>query len=76
MYGTLTCSSLDPGGPLGFPLLDLPPLRTVVPSGRVVAVQYRGYPFELMKFLARLEESGSDVKFNMDINFNPDEYLK
>ena len=39
---TPTCSSLDPGGPRGLPLLDLPPLRTVVPSGRVVAVQYRG----------------------------------
>ena len=32
-------SSLEPGGPLGFPLLDLPPLSTVVPSGSVVAVQ-------------------------------------
>jgi len=36
------CSSREPGGPRGFPLLDLPPLRTVEPSGRVVAVQYRG----------------------------------
>merc|ERR1712012_97839 len=33
------CSSLDPGGPLGLPRRDLPPLRTVEPSGRVVAVQ-------------------------------------
>ena len=35
-------SSLDPGGPRGFPRLLRPPLRTVVPSGNVVAVQYRG----------------------------------
>lgn len=36
------CSSRDPGGPRGFPLRDLPPFKTVVPSGKVVAVQYRG----------------------------------
>ena len=37
-------SSRDPGGPRGLPLLDRPPFRTVVPSGKVVTVQYRGYP--------------------------------
>jgi len=52
-------SSLEPGGPLGFPLLDLPPLSTVVPSGSVVAVQYRGYPLEDMKFFARFDWSRS-----------------
>ena len=35
-------SSLEPGGPRGLPRLDRPPFRTVVPSGSVVAVQYRG----------------------------------
>ncbi len=53
------CSSLEPGGPRGFPLRDLPPFRTVVPSGSVVAVQYLGYPFELMKFFALFELSTS-----------------
>lgn len=48
------CSSRDPGGPRGLPRRDRPPLRTVVPSGSVVTVQYRGYPFELIKFFARL----------------------
>lgn len=32
----------------------VPPLSTVFPSGRVVAVQYRGRPLLLMKFLERL----------------------
>ena len=32
-------SSREPGGPLGFPLLDRPPFKTVVLSGRVVTVQ-------------------------------------
>ena len=34
------CSSRDPGGPRGLPRLERLPLRTVVPSGSVVAVQY------------------------------------
>ena len=36
------CSSREPGGPRGLPRRDLPPFSTVVPSGNVVAVQYRG----------------------------------
>ena len=32
-------SSREPGGPLGLPLLDRPPLSTVVLSGSVVTVQ-------------------------------------
>ena len=36
------CSSREPGGPRGLPRRERPPLRTVVPSGSVVAVQYRG----------------------------------
>ena len=35
-------SSREPGGPRGLPRRDRPPLRTVVPSGKVVTVQYRG----------------------------------
>jgi hypothetical protein len=35
-------SSRDPGGPRGLPRRERPPLRTVVPSGNVVTVQYRG----------------------------------
>ena len=37
-------SSRDPGGPRGLPRRERPPLRTVVPSGNVVTVQYLGYP--------------------------------
>ena len=37
-------SSREPGGPRGLPRRDRPPLRTVVPSGSVVTVQYLGYP--------------------------------
>jgi len=53
------CSSLEPGGPRGLPRRLRPPLRTVVPSGNVVAVQYRGYPFEEIKFLALFDWSNS-----------------
>ena len=35
-------SSREPGGPRGLPRRDRPPFRTVVPSGKVVTVQYRG----------------------------------
>ena len=35
-------SSREPGGPRGFPRRDRPPFKTVVPSGKVVAVQYLG----------------------------------
>ena len=38
---------------------DLPPCNVVVPSGNVVTVQYRGYPLELTKFLARFDASST-----------------
>lgn len=44
-----------PGGPRILPRRERPPFRTVVPSGNVVEVQYRGWPLELMKVLARLD---------------------
>lgn len=49
--------SLEPGGPRSFPRLECPPCSTVVPSARVDAVQYRGNPFELMKFFDRFPNS-------------------
>ena len=56
------CSSLEPGGPLGLPLLDLPPLSTVVPSGSVVAVQYRGYPKSKNSLSKKIErEKASEI---------------
>lgn len=51
--------SLLPGGPRTFPRRDRPPFSTVVPSGSVVTVQYRGYPLDDTKFLALLEASRS-----------------
>lgn len=44
--------SLLPGEPRGLPRRDRPPLITFEPSGRVVTVQYLGYPLELIKFRA------------------------
>ena len=54
-----TLHSLPPGGLRAFPRRDLPPFSTVDPSGSVVTVQYRGYPLDETKFLARLEASRS-----------------
>lgn len=50
-------NSFEPGGPRGLPLLDRPPVKTIVPSGSVDALQYLGYPFELMKFFERFPRS-------------------
>lgn len=49
--------SLLPGGPRAFPRRERPPFNTVVPSGSVVTVQYRGYPLDDTKFFARLDAS-------------------
>lgn len=51
--------SLLPGEPRGLPRRDRPPFITFEPSGNVVTVQYRGYPFELIKFRARFDWSSS-----------------
>ena len=51
--------SLLPGGPRYFPRRDLPPCSVKVPSLFVVAVQYLGYPLELIKLRARFDTSSS-----------------
>ena len=49
--------SFEPGGPRTLPRRLRPPFKITVPSGIWVWEQYRGYPFELMKFRERFDVS-------------------
>lgn len=54
---------LEPGGPRCLPLRDNPPLRTKVPSGMVMAVQYRGSPAHITTYMS------VDLVFSQNLMF-------